>query len=384
MSDYALSPNMNMPVPVVGTAPGPTWAELVNSCLAILDNHNHSSGSGAPVTPDGLNINSELSMGGNDLIAARSLRMSAQGSPIAEIADLDCLYVSGVDLYYNDGNGNQIQITDSGGVAGSPGSISNLTSPASATYVAASDRFVWQSDSNTAADMDCGSIILRNLTASSFGLTLDPPLAMGANYTLTLPSLPASQKFLTLDASGNMAASWAVDSSTVEISSNTLQIKALGVGTGELAAGAVTQPKLGASNTVFQSSATTAFTTTSTSYVDVTLATVTITSLAGRTIEVFAIPAGGTTANDSGIVASGNAGLAEAYFAITDGSNNVLGQFRLGMFAGSAAIYTLVPPGVIHYAQTSVLSTSYTFKLRVKVATGSAQAYNLKLVAKEA
>lgn len=236
-----------MPIPGVSLTAGPEWASDLNASLTILDGHNHSSGSGVQINPGGININSDLPFNINNATLLRSVRFSAQLSPLALAADLGCLYESGVDLWYNDANGNQIQITQGGGVAGSPGSIANLTSPASASYVSADGVFVWQQAADTSADMDFGSAIMRNDTANSKGLTLSPPAAMGADYSLVLPSLPASQKFMTLDASGNMSAPWAVDNSTVEIaSSTTLRVKASGISTTQLADGAVTRPKLGA------------------------------------------------------------------------------------------------------------------------------------------
>lgn len=201
------SANMNMPIPGVSLTSGPTWASDLNASLTILDNHDHSPGNGVKVTPAGIDISTDLAFGSNNALAMRSSRYTPQSSPLALAADLDCTYVSGVDLWYNDGLGNQIQITAGGGVAGTPGSISNLTPPASASYVAGSSTFVWQSDVNTPANMDFASAILRNLSVSSFGLTLGPPLAMGADYSITLPLLPVSQSFITIDNTGSMGAS---------------------------------------------------------------------------------------------------------------------------------------------------------------------------------
>lgn len=210
MANTITSPNMNLSIPVQGIDAGPDYALNINACLLAIDGHDHSSGSGVPVTPAGLNITSDLSIGSNNLTNIRSSRMTSQSAVLALGSDLDCLYVVGVDLYYNDGNGANIRITQSGGVAGSPGSISNLTSPASAAYVAANQTFVWQSAANTPANMDNASVILRNLSANSKGLTLGPPLAMAANYSLTLPSLPGATSFMTLDATGTMGSGPAI------------------------------------------------------------------------------------------------------------------------------------------------------------------------------
>lgn len=239
------SPNMGLPIPSVGITNSPEWAEQLNQALALIDQHNHASGNGVAIDPSGLSISSDLSFLSNNAVNLRSSRYASQISPLIGALDLNCVYVSGVDLYYNDGNGNQIQITQGGGIAGSPGSISNLTSPASASYVAADSTFVWQSDANTAANMDGGSVLIRELVANANAVTLASPGSLAADYTITLPAtLPSSQKFVTLDNSGNMAASWAVDGVSLEISSNTLQIKDLGVSTAKLANLAVTTAKL--------------------------------------------------------------------------------------------------------------------------------------------
>lgn len=233
---FTVSPNMSLIVPGVGTEPGPTWASDLNTDLSILDSHDHSPGNGVQITPDGLDINADLSFTNNNATSLRSVRFSAQGAPLSDPSDVGCIYESGVDLYYNDGNGNQIRITASGGIAGSPGSIANLVSPASATYVSADETFVWESDTQVAANMDFRNAILRNDGAASKALTLSPPLAMAADYSLVLPSLPASTKIMRLDNSGNMSATLGVDNVGIEISSNNLQLKDGGVTKAKLAA----------------------------------------------------------------------------------------------------------------------------------------------------
>lgn len=193
---------MNLPVPVVGSESGPQYATDINSCMTVIDGHTHASGSGTQITPLGLNINTNLTLNSNFLINVAGVTLVAQGSQPAN----KTVYVSGLDLYYTDGVGNNVRITQSGGVAGSPGSISNLTAPASAAYVAGSSTFVWQSNTGIAANMDFGSAVLRNITPNStFGITLQAPAALSSNYSVILPALPVSQSFMTIDNSGNMA-----------------------------------------------------------------------------------------------------------------------------------------------------------------------------------
>ena len=245
MAGETNTPNMNLVVPGVGVTSGPQYATDLNSSLNLIDQHNHSPGFGVLINPSGLSISADLTFQNNNLTTARSIRFMPQSSPISGASDLGCLYESGVDLYYNDGVGNQVRITQSGGVAGSPGSIANLTSPASASYVAANSTFVWQSAANTPANMDNGFIILRNNAANSKGLTLTPPAAMGANYTITLPTLPSVQSFMTIDNSGTIGAPWTVDGSTIVIASGTtVQVPTGGITATQIANKTVTAAQI--------------------------------------------------------------------------------------------------------------------------------------------
>jgi len=222
--NYTLSPNMSLPVPIIGVETGPNYATDINNALGLLDSHNHTFGQGVQIPSSGLNINADLTYGGNNATSLRACRYSSQTSPITATApDLYETYVSGVDLYYNDGNGNQVRLTQSGAVAGTPGSISGLASPATASYSAGSTTFVWQSAANTPANMDFESAILRNNAANSKGLTLSPPNSMGSNFTITLPSLPASTSVLTITNAGAMNATLSPTLTTIPMTSGPTQ-----------------------------------------------------------------------------------------------------------------------------------------------------------------
>lgn len=242
MGNTTTSPNMNLSVPSVGVDPGPDWANNLNSSLNIVDGHNHAPGSGVQVNPSGLNINSDLPVNNNNLTSARSLRFQAQTSAISGAADLGCLYESGVDLFYNDGDGNQIRLTSGGGIAGTPGSISNLVSPASASYVAASQTFVWQSAASTAANMDFGSIILRNSTASSLGLTLQAPTISGSDYTITLPQLPLANNALVVMSTAGVETTVSADPATFVVTGGVLSVETGGISVAQVAATAGLNP----------------------------------------------------------------------------------------------------------------------------------------------
>lgn len=201
---FTTSPNMQLQVPIVGNEPGPLYATDVNNSLNIIDGHNHSAGSGVLITPAGLNINADLPINGNNLTLVNSIRYTPVNMPIPNSSpNIAITYVSGNELYYNDfSGGHQVQITNNGNVNAGAGSITGLPSgTASVTF--ASSIYVFQSSTNVAATVDVASVILRNTTPSSFGLTLSPP-SLGSNYNITLPTLPGVTSVLTLDTAGNM------------------------------------------------------------------------------------------------------------------------------------------------------------------------------------
>lgn len=222
MTFTSTSPDMLLPIPDIGTELGPQYAIDINNCLTIIDAHSHLPGSGVPIVAAALNINADIPFNANNITGLRALRFTPQSIIPPTGLDLGELFESGVDLYYNDGAGNQIRITQSGGLAGTPGSIAGLVAPASATYVPLSGTFVWQSAANTPAAMDNGPVTIRNQVLNGKGVTLTPINALGADYTIILPALPAQQSFVTLDALGNMTAPWTVDNSTIKIVSNQL------------------------------------------------------------------------------------------------------------------------------------------------------------------
>lgn len=217
------TPNMNLILPTVGQDPGPLWAIHLNANSSTLDGHDHSTGNGVKITPAGMNITSDLAINGNNLNTIRSVKFTAQGSPLSLGSDLGCLYVSGVDLYYNDESGSQVRITQSGGVAGSPGSITTMTPPASVVYTSTNQTFSFLSNTNTPANLSIGSLSIAQVTNSPHVITISSPNSLAANYGITLPTaLPASVKLMTLSNAGTIATPFYIDNATIQISGGNL------------------------------------------------------------------------------------------------------------------------------------------------------------------
>lgn len=197
------TPNMNLVIPTTGSQPGPQYANNINGSLSTIDAHNHTPGYGVAIPVSGLSIQTGLPFNNNPALSLQASVYTAQGS----LATNQAVYVQGVDLYYNDGNGNVIQLTNNGSISGSAGNISGLVSPAAVTY--GSGVFTFQSDSTgpTAGNIDAASIVIRKAVASSPGITLTAPSALSSDYSLTLPAAPpATNRIMTIDPSGNIGA----------------------------------------------------------------------------------------------------------------------------------------------------------------------------------
>lgn len=271
------TPNMNLIIPTAGSQPGPTFAFDINTSLTLVDQHDHTTGKGVPLTPASLNINSSLDFSNNFADAVAGITFQAQNSTPSATGTL---YQSSNDIYFVDGVGNNVRLTQSGAVAGSPGSIGNLTAPASVTYVSADKTYVFQSNTSIAGNLDVGSIILRNTSPNStFGISLQPPAALSSNYDIVLPSLPASTLPLKITSSGTISSTQIVTADITLLNITTALLAAGSVtlakmatdsvGTSQIVDGAVTDAKRAALNENVSSSSG-SFSTTSTSFQSVT------------------------------------------------------------------------------------------------------------------
>lgn len=246
------TPNMNLTLPVPSTTLGPQWATQINSAFGVVDQHNHTFGSGVQVPTAGLNINSDLSFNGYSAINLKgSVYADVQG--VAPVATGQ-IYVNNGDLYFLDGSGTAIPITVAGAIAGTPGDISNLLPPAVAAWDVGSASFIFTQNTNQAASFDIGPVTIRRTSVSSFGVTLEPASGIGANYTLTLPSSPPASAQSVLSIATTGAVTNAAPDSTITVTSTQIKVANSGITATQLATGAVTATKMGAATYAVSSS----------------------------------------------------------------------------------------------------------------------------------
>ncbi len=206
------SPLMGMPVPVIGPTgdPGPAWATYLNQCLGIIDSHDHTSGNGAQVPTNGININSDLNFNLTNVIGARSYRCATNLSTLTGTGDKGCLYNLSGDLYWNNGSGVAVKLTSGtginiAGVAGFYGDYAQPGVPAAATYSNITKTFSFTQDTGKSAIMAGGTYQLYETGALGANpVNLKSPTALGASYDVIFPTVaPSTNSLMRFDSSGN-------------------------------------------------------------------------------------------------------------------------------------------------------------------------------------
>src|SRR5208282_2814808 len=141
--------------------------------------HDHSPGSGVPITPFGLDISSNLNIQNNELTNVYGITFSASAASL----QTQFLYTApqtggGInDLFYNDGAGNVIPLTKGG--------IVNAVASSIPGESYASGTFIWKqgSGSTTPANFDIGSVTIRpNIAATTYGVVVNPPPSISSQY----------------------------------------------------------------------------------------------------------------------------------------------------------------------------------------------------------
>ena len=174
----AITSNMNLNLPTVSTTVGPDWATALNTALEAVDEHDHSSSKGVKITPAGININTDLNISNNVFYNFKSTRFQEQSAALTGSANTNALHSVSGNLYFTNGSGTAIQLTDGGSIASSPGSASVFETEdvSSSPTISNSDTFV----------------LLLVDTSSARTITL--PLASGVS---------ACRTYIVKDISGN-------------------------------------------------------------------------------------------------------------------------------------------------------------------------------------
>ncbi len=187
----AVLPYMLLSLPTVSTTLGPAWATQLNTALARVDAHNHTTGLGVPVPSDGLNINADLDFGNNGALNVRCVALTLlQSAP----SDLRSVYSYQGDLYYKNNGGVAVQLTTGNIIAGTTGTITGLVSPASAAYNSTTKTLTLLQDTNKYMIVSAGRLVVHSSItqlANLAGISILSPLTTTSGaYNITLPNAP--------------------------------------------------------------------------------------------------------------------------------------------------------------------------------------------------
>jgi hypothetical protein len=116
--------NMSLNEPSVGVTTGPDWATQVNENFETIDNHDHTSGKGVQLTPSALNINADLEFNSNAAIELKRLTFDSGATGSGTNYSV---YQQGGNLYWYNGSGQAVQITNGASVKTTGGSIDGMS-----------------------------------------------------------------------------------------------------------------------------------------------------------------------------------------------------------------------------------------------------------------
>jgi hypothetical protein len=179
------TPYMLLVLPVPSTTLGPLWAQEIVDALTAVDSHDHSSGKGAKIGVSGIDIEGDLPVNNNDVTGVRSVRLQSQASTLSDSSDLGCVYNDSGNLYYNNGAGVPVQLTNGTAIAISGSGAFAVKTPSSYPYTVIAE------DAQKVLLIDTSSARTINLpaaTTSMFFQVKDINGHCGANNISVVPS----------------------------------------------------------------------------------------------------------------------------------------------------------------------------------------------------
>lgn len=187
----SLTANMNLNLPSPTITLGPAWATQLVTALERLDEHDHSSGRGVKITPAGLNINTNLDINNNIFFNFQAIRFRSQNSALTGAANANALQSVNGNLYFTNGSGSSIQITDGGSIVSSPGSASIFatTAVSSDVTISNSDTFVY--------------LIVDTSATRTITLPLASGVSAGRLYIIKDSDGTAEANNITIDTQGS-------------------------------------------------------------------------------------------------------------------------------------------------------------------------------------
>tara|TARA_Y100000593_G_scaffold14361_1_gene27171 strand:- start:4532 stop:5749 length:1218 start_codon:yes stop_codon:yes gene_type:complete len=197
----------------------------------------------ANIVPSEITVNQDFTFAGYKAKDLGGVRFSSQSSASTGSSNTNLLEVVSEDLYFVDGSGNSIRVTNGGALdITTTGGIGGnyTTTTAEVTYSSADTEYTF-SDHNTPArpaGIQCGIIRVREEAASTNAVSIQSPGSLSSAYAITLPTGVGSGTQVVTSTTSGSAISLAVSSSlaltgTIEAASG-MKFKASGSGSDTL------------------------------------------------------------------------------------------------------------------------------------------------------
>lgn len=180
---------LDLPVPTITL--GPLWASQVNAAFNTVDSHDHSSGKGVKVKPNGLDISADLDIQINNLLNVQSLKLSPVALTLTGPTNTLKVYSYNGDLWYTNSAGAAVQITAGGALVAPPGNAQVFE-----TRLTSTDLIIDPSDSFVEIRVD--TTAPRNIT-----LPLAASVAAGRIFKVKDISGLAQTNNITIIAAGS-------------------------------------------------------------------------------------------------------------------------------------------------------------------------------------
>lgn len=192
-----ITPNLGLTVPTPGSEPGPAYATEISDDQIIIDGHDHSSGKGLPVHPAGLDINSDLTFQSNNATNLRSARLSNNSSTLNGIGDINCVYDVLGNLWFNNGSGTSIQLTNGASINISQTTVYSTHNITNDYAIIGSDPFVLIGADPTSNTISMTLPLANSVAVGRLYIVKD---TTGQSATNNISVFPAGSD--TLDGSG--------------------------------------------------------------------------------------------------------------------------------------------------------------------------------------
>ena len=119
------SPNMLLSIPDVSVTLGPQWAALLNACLLLIDDHDHTRGKGKQVPIAGVAINQDVDLLNFQLTEVKAIQFMSLLTALSGALNANKFQVVAGDVWFTNGGGVPVQITSGNSI------VSNVVIPAS-------------------------------------------------------------------------------------------------------------------------------------------------------------------------------------------------------------------------------------------------------------